>query len=200
MSPAITFATAALFRTEHISVVRLIAMVLGICSVLILMLPGILGEVISLWVLAALLIPLCYGTESVYVDRNWPEGMGVIQVGFAEAFTAFVLILPLVYFIDGFPAAIDLSGRAEIAIAVFVLCGLFEIFAYFYLIRTTGGVLVSFGSFVALFAGVAWGILLFNEQHGGLTWVAAALMVSSLLMVSLDAYLRNRERSETTFR
>ena len=103
-----------------------------------------------------------------------------------------MLVLPLVYFGDGFPTDINPDGRAEIAIAVFVLCGLFEIFAYFYLIRSTGGVLVSFGSFVALFAGVGWGILLFNEQHGWFTWVAAALMVSSLLMVSLDAFQRTR--------
>ena len=81
---------------------------------------------------------------------------------------------------------------------MFVLCSLFEIFAYFYLIRTTGGVLVSFGSFIALFAGVGWGILLFNEQHGWLTWVAAALMFSSLLMVSVDAYLRSRGQRQRT--
>ena len=198
LAPAVTFATAALFRTEQISLARLFAMVLGICSVLVLLLPGITGEILSLWVLAALLVPLCYGMESVYVHRNWPEGMDVIQVGFAEAFTAFVLIVPLVYFGDGFPTQINPGGRAEIAITVFVLCSLFEIFAYFYLIRTTGGVLVSFGSFIALFAGVGWGILLFNEQHGWLTWVAAALMLSSLLMVSVDAYLRSRGQRQRT--
>ena len=198
LAPAVTFATAALFRTEHISTTRLVAVVLGICSVLVLMLPGITGEIFSLWVIAALIVPLCYGMESVYVDRSWPEGMDVIQVGFAEAFTAFVLIFPLVYFGDGFPTHIDPDGRAEIAIAVFVLCSLFEIFAYFYLIRTTGGVLVSFGSFIALFAGVGWGILLFNEQHGWLTWMAAALMLSSLLMVSVDAYLRSRGQRQRT--
>ena len=57
---------------------------------------------------------------------------------------------------------------------------------YFWLIRTTGGVLVSFGTFVSLFAGIGWGMAIFSESHGPAVWVAVLVLVGALALVCLD--------------
>ena len=186
LSPVVTFATAALFRTERLTGCRIVALLVGVGAVLVILLPGADTRNLSLWALLALIVPICYGVESVYVDLRWPRNMDVVQVGFGEALVALILVLPLFVFDEAATWRIDSFGSGSLAVLVFVLCGVFEIVAYFHLIRTTGGVLVSFGTFVSLFAGIGWGILLFDERHGWVTWFAGALMTISLFLVVLD--------------
>lgn len=58
---------------------------------------------------------------------------------------------------------------------------------YFYLIRTTGGVLASFATFASLFAGIGRGMPLFAEAHGRWLRPAVFALVCALSLVSLDA-------------
>jgi len=55
-----------------------------------------------------------------------------------------------------------------------------------YLVRTTGGVLVSFGTFVSLFAGIGWGVLIFRESHDVSIWLAVAVLVLALMLVTWE--------------
>ena len=188
LSPIVTFAVAIGLRTERVSRTRIWAMLLGCVSALLVLGPqvelpgyGALG-----WMLLVLLVPLTYGVESIYVDARWPEGMGVLELGLGEAIVAAILTLPL-FFLFGEPASFGIGfSVADLAIVVFVLCGVFEILMYFWLIRTTGGVLVTFGTFVSLFAGIAWGMAIFAERHGPLVWLAVLFLVGALALVCLD--------------
>ena len=149
------------------------------------------------WMLLALVIPFCYGIESVYIDVNWPQGLDVLQVGFGEAVMAAILLVPLML-LRGDPLLFDWQWNpGSIAILVFAACGVIEVIMYFWLIKTTGGVLVSFATFVSLFAGIGWGIVLFGERHGHWLWLAVATLVSALTLVSLDA-LRARRHIDAT--
>lgn len=126
------------------------------------------------WMLVALLIPLCYGVESIYVAARWPEGLDVMQVGFGEALAAAILTAPLLL-LSGEPQSLVLQASiAEFAILVFVLFGVFEVFMYFYLVRTTGGVLV------------------FSETHDATTWFAVIVLVAALALVSADSIRQAR--------
>ena len=188
LSPIATFAVAIGLRTEPVSRIRIWAMLLGCVSALLVLGPqaelpgyGALG-----WMLLVLIVPLTYGVESIYVAARWPEGMGVLELGLGEAIVAAILTLPL-FFLFGEPASFGIGfSVADLAIVVFVLCGIFEILMYFWLIRTTGGVLVTFGTFVSLCAGIAWGMVIFSERHGPLVWLAVAFLVGALALVCLD--------------
>lgn len=194
LAPLFTFAAAALFRTEKISALRLLAMLLGIVAATIVLLPqtdlpdyGLLP-----WILLALLIPFCYGVESVYIDVKWPQGLDVLQVGFGEAVMAAILIVPLML-IRGEPLWFDWQWNpGSYAILIFAAGGVIEVVMYFWLIKTTGGVLVSFATFVSLFAGIGWGMLLFAESHPHWLWLAVSVLVVALLLVSLDAMQTKR--------
>ena len=199
LAPLFTFAAAALFRTESISRLRIIAMLLGCTATALVLLPqtelpdyGLLP-----WMLLALLIPFCYGVESVYVDVYWPQGLDVLQVGFGEAAFAAILLIPLML-VRGDSLLIDWHwNNGSYAILIFAVGGVMEVVMYFWLIKTTGGVLVSFATFVSLFAGIGWGILIFAESHSHWLWFAVAVLVAALALVSLDA-MRLRHRVDAS--
>ena len=104
----------------------------------------------------------------------------------AETTGAMVFVLPLfLIFGDLTLTSFDL-GKAELAIAILAAAGVIESILFFHLIRDTGGVLVSFGSFVSLFAGVAWGIILFSESYGATVWLAVAVLAVALFLAAAD--------------
>ncbi|MDJ0828184.1 MAG: DMT family transporter, partial [Rhodobacter sp.] len=199
LAPLFTFGAAALFRTEQISGLRIAAMLTGCVATALVLLPEAAVPDLGLlpWMLLALLIPFCYGVESVFIDANWPPELDVIQVGFGEALIATLLLLPLML-LRGEPLLIAWQWNpGSYAMLVFAASGIIEVVMYFYLIKTTGAVLVSFATFVSLFAGIGWGMLLFAETHDRWLWLAAAVLVAALTMVSLDA-LRTRRRVDAT--
>lgn len=188
-APLFTFAAAFLGRTEAISRLRISAMMLGLVATTLVLWPEIEGPGIGAagWLLLALVIPLCYGIESVYIDVRWPEGLDVFQIGFGEVLVAAVLVLPLLAW-QGEPLVFDWSWDAgHAAILVYAFTGISEVVMYFHLIRTTGGVLVAFATPVALFGGIGWGMVVFGESHSWWIWVAVLLLFLSLVLVGVDA-------------
>lgn len=188
-SPVVAVIVALLLRTERVSPRRIAAVALGVMSVAVILVPQVdaPGFGMAPWILLALVVPISYGIESVYISRHWPKGMTAMQAVTGETITAAVLVFPLFLFFSG--GSVPLSGgwtMAETAILVFVGAGVVESLIYFYLIRHTGGVFVNFGTFVALFAGIGWGIVLFGESHSAMVWGAVLLLVGALTLVSRE--------------
>ena len=84
---------------------------------------------------------------------------------------------------------------AETGILVFVVSGLIEVVLYFYIIQNTGGVLVSFSFFISLFAGIAWGMVIFGEGHGIIVWSAVGILLGSLGLLCFDTFKGKGETS-----
>jgi len=188
LSPVAAIATALAWRSERVTVVRMAAVALAIVSIGMifwpeLTLPG-LGD--ANWMLLALVVPLTYGFESVYIARFWPDGLSPLEAVTGESIIATLLMLP-VFLLYGDPVPSAWTwGPAETGIAVFVAAGVIESLIYFYLIRQTGGVFVNFGTFVALFAGIAWGMVLFGETHPATVWLAVVVLVVALWLAVRD--------------
>jgi drug/metabolite transporter (DMT)-like permease len=69
------------------------------------------------------------------------------------------------------------------ALLTFVLVTVVETYLYFHLLRSAGAVFISVASFIALFAGILWGIALNGESHPASVWLAVALVVVALYLV-----------------
>ena len=195
LAPMVTFAVALGLRTEAVSKARIGAMLLGCASVVLVLAPQteLPGHGALAWMALVLVVPLCYGVESIYVAARWPEGLGVLEVGLGEAAAAALLTVPL-FLLFGEPASFGFEASvADLAILVFVLCGVFEVLMYFWLVRVTGGVLVSFGTFISLFAGLVWGMIIFSEAHDASVWLAVLVLVAALALVCIDALRGTRE-------
>ena len=184
LAPVVTVGLALSFRTEKVSMRRALAVLFGLASVLLILwselqLPD-MGA--ARWIGASMLITLAYGFEPVYVHARWPRGMSSPQLIAGEAIMAVLLVLPI-WLVMGRPFDTGLIRTEAIwPLAIFSMAGVLETLLYFYLIRRAGGVFVSFGTFVSLFAGIAWGALLFSEHHGAHVWLAVLLLVIALTL------------------
>ncbi len=188
-SPVATVIIALLFRTETVSRLRLAGIVLGTFAVFLVFWPELQlpGAGTAAYMALALLVPLCYGAESIYIAKYWPEGLNPLQAVTGETVAAMICVLPF-FVLFGGASELQLAWTgAEIAIVLFVLAGVVESLLYFAIIQKTGGVFVSFGTFIALAAGIAWGMVLFGESHGPIVWAAVVILCASLGMVCFEA-------------
>ncbi|KZY38760.1 hypothetical protein A3731_13845, partial [Roseovarius sp. HI0049] len=102
-SPVVAVLVALLLRTERVSPRRIAAVALGLLSVAVILLPHVdaPGFGMAPWILLALLVPVSYGIESVYISRHWPAGMSAMQAVTGETVTAAVVVLPLFLAVSG---------------------------------------------------------------------------------------------------
>jgi len=184
-SPLFTSVLALAFRIETVSLRRAMAIGIGLVASLIVLVPGtaLPNPALLFWVLLAFCIPVLYATYHNYVAVDWPDGADSWQVAHGEAFLAAIIVCGF-FVISGQempdPGSLNLN-----AWSVFMIAGLsiVEIYLYFEIVRRAGAVFVSLGSFVSIFAGVLWGMVLFGEQHGIWIWVGFGLLSMSLLMI-----------------
>ncbi|MEM7225611.1 MAG: DMT family transporter [Pseudomonadota bacterium] len=188
MAPVATISIALVLRSEAVSWRRVLAVGFGALAVALVFWPQLaLADLgLSRWMLIALIVPLCYGIESIYIAAAWPKGLTPLQAVTGETLAATLMVVPL-FVLFGAPVTegVQLS-LTELAVLIFVAAGVVESLLYFTLIKETGGVFVSFGTFVSLFAGIAWGMMLFGESHGLAVWAAVVALCVSLLLACLD--------------
>jgi drug/metabolite transporter (DMT)-like permease len=64
-----------------------------------------------------------------------------------------------------------------------VLVSYLEVYLYFYLLKTSGALLLAYGCFVSLLAGFGWGVLLLGEQYRASVPVAVGLIMLGLYLI-----------------
>lgn len=185
LTPVFIVVLARAIRSEAVSPRKLAAIVLGMSGVLLVLWPEAigLGGSPAGALLLALLIPIAYGADAVYVAARWPDDLSCVQVVAGEMIAAALLSAPLLV-MSGEPLTLatgSAAGRA--ALLIFVLVSFVETYLYFHLLKSAGAVFISIGSFVALFAGIFWGIILNGESHPASVWLAVALVVGALYLV-----------------
>lgn len=183
--PVFTVAIVLTLGTERLSRRRLTAVALALIGVAIAVWPE---QVFSSGnrlegFLIALVVPLAYAIDGVYVAARWPEDLSAFQVVTGEAVTAAAILLPLWLLFEGAAGLPQTMGTGEWAILAFVPVSYLEVYLYFYLLSTAGAVFVSFGCFVSLFAGFFWGLLLLGESHSPLVWLAVAVVSVALYLI-----------------
>ncbi len=189
LTPVVTISVAVTLRTEPVSPGRIFAVLLGLIAVVLVLAPelDLPAHGSTYWIGIAMIVPLSYGIESIYVAGRWPKGLSPLQVVAGEAIVAALLVLPF-FVIFGEAASTTISwSMAELAIIIFVITGAVEVFLYFFLIEKTGGVFVSFGTFVSLFAGIFWGMIIFSESHSQNIWLAVVFLVLALIFSCMNS-------------
>ena len=185
LTPVFIVLLALAVRSEAVSARKLLAVALGMSGVLLVLWPQVigLGGSPAQGLLFALLIPIAYGADAIYVATRWPDDLSCVQVVAGEMIAAALLSLPL-FLVSGEPLSFATASTAgQSALLIFVLVSFVEIYLYFHLLREAGAVFISVGSFIALFAGILWGIVLNGESHPASVWLAVALVVVALYLV-----------------
>jgi len=198
LTPVITVLAVTALGIERVSTFRVAAIIIGILAATIVLWSdlNLPGADVSFWILVAFLTPLAYGFDGLFIEVYWPEDLGSLQVVAGEALVSGLVLLPF-YIASG--ATISFAGTwttGHWGIILFVLVSVIEVFLFFHLIRTAGAVLVSFGSFISLVAGVFWGFVIFGERLDASIWIAVVLLSIALICVTLGAAREERRESK----
>ena len=187
-TPVVTVLLVLFLRTERISVNKVTAITIAMLSAVLVLWPdvSIAENSILKWLLIAMIAPLCYGIDSIYIHAYWPEDLDALQVVCGETLVAALMLAPIYLFVAQPIRYSSHWPMEQWAIVLFIITSVFEVLLFFYLIEKTGAVLVAFASVITLFAGVVWGIVLFGEQHPLSVWIAMALLACSLIIVAME--------------
>lgn len=186
LNPPVTLIFATLIRIDYFSPKRLVGILLGFFSALIIIVPSMSGSIDApvIWLLVILLAPFGYAFMNIALghylaDNDTPlllaSGLFVsvaLCSGSLIAFnpSTFTLIYPP-------------FGTGEIAS---VLLGVFVCIAhglYVNVIKYAGAVFASLGTYVVTIAGVLWGIAILGESHSYWIWSSLIFMLISVYLV-----------------
>ena len=166
---------------------RLLGVALGFASLMLLLWPALRGaapHTMAPWLTAGL-VPLCYASYHLIVERFWPAQHDAWQVAGGEALACLVWLLPLLLWQQANVPAHWPGLAALTPLAALSLCSVLEIWLYFAIVRRAGAVYVSQAGFLTVITGIAWGMLLFGERHDGRVWLAAAGLAVALGVSSI---------------
>lgn len=183
--PMFSLLIALLWKSEPIKAGRLLGIGLGAAAMLLLLGPdaSLPDASLSIFVLLALVAPFCYGIEGNYIDRYAPHYLNAIDTLRGASIVGIFLIAPIVMATDTWVPILvpwtsiewSLLANSAIHVATYTV--------YIWLVGRTGAVFASQVAYIVTLAGVFLGMMILNESHHMLVWVALALMMTGLALV-----------------
>lgn len=183
--PLLTFLAAAALGVEKFQIGRILGVVFGGISILLLVGPeeSLPDPAAVPWVLAALIAAVCYSAENMVVAMRMPDNASAVTVTGGLFIAATLIMAPFVFSMDVFVPLPWPWGPVEWAI---VGMGVISVTAYsmfIFLIAHAGPVFASQTAYVVTFSGVFWGVMIFDEQHSHWIWISLAIMLAALALV-----------------
>jgi len=182
--PVFTYLIALPIGAERFSVTRATGTMLGIIAILILLSPSAdIGDSAAFWILIALISPICYAIENLYIDRGLPAGLDPISSLCGMCLAALVMLTPMVIAQDAF---VSLAPPLDVDDSALILMALLHIGAYatlIHLIKRAGPIFAAQLAYVVTLSGVAWGMATLGERPSGSFWLALMLLIVALSLV-----------------
>ncbi len=184
--PLVTFVAAAALRVERVVMGRVFGVVLGALAIVMLVGPAesMPDRSAVPWVLAAVLASLCYAAENMVIAMRMPKGINAFTILAGMFIAATLMMTPAVIVSDTFVALVWPWGTLEWTIIALALITTFSYGLFIYLITLAGPVFASQTAYLVTLSGVFWGIVIFDEQHSFWIWLALAVMMLALVLVT----------------
>ncbi|MGI9317508.1 MAG: DMT family transporter [bacterium] len=180
---------------ERLSVVRMIGVLLGALSVIVLIGPeaSLPEPDKAVFVFVALVAPLCYGLEGNYISAKSPPGIDPVSALCGASGVGVLICAPLVWFGNYW---VDLSlpwGAPEKALVVSSLIHALVYSGYIWLVGVTSAVFASQIAYVVTLGGVFFSGLILSERYSSWVFLALGLMIAGLILVQpRERKLRSR--------
>ena len=186
--PLLAFPLALLLRMERFAPLRLIGLLLGLSAVALLAAPGaaLPDPAMAAFLPVALIGPLFYAVEGIYVARRGMGGMDAIQAMFGASVVALVLCLPITLVLGQWfnPFGGTGFGRPEAALAASSVIHALMYAGYVWLASRAGAVFAAQCSYIVTGAGVLWAMALLGERFSPFVWVSLVLLLSGVALVA----------------
>ena len=184
--PLLTYGIMLLFRFESIVLKRVLGIGLGMIAILLLVIPdqGLESDDANLWILLVILSSLFYSIENVYVDKGIEQTMDVRELLFGANLVGVTLQLPIVMWLGVAEPVTWLFTTPGLATALTAIVSGIAYALFMIVIRSSGSVFASQCAYIITISGVAWGIVLFDEQHSVWAWLSIGVMLLGLFLVT----------------
>lgn len=183
--PILTFAAALLLGIDRLAWGRAAGLFAGLAAVLLIVLPeGSLPDpAMAAWVLLAVVSALCYAAEGIYVALRRPAVSDPAATVAGMLLMASAVLIPVVLVTGTFVPLGLPWGAVEWSVIGMVAVNAVAYSVFYHLIQIAGPVFATQMGYVVTIAGVAWGIVIFGEQHSVWIWGALAFMLAGLALV-----------------
>ena len=185
--PVFTLIVIWIFRLLNVTVKLVIGTLSGLAGLLILFYGNNDNTSVSIWTVYALIIPLSYAFDAIFMEKFWPRNLDSTQVAFGEttASLIFVILLSIFYgnkYYDHFQW-FTISSFWILAFVTFI-----EVWLFFYILNKVGAVFVNLSSYLVMPAGFLWGFLIFGETFTFIKFISTLLICISILMIANQQY------------
>ena len=185
--PVFTLIVIWIFRLLNVTVKLVIATLSGLAGLLILFYGNNDNTSVSIWTVYALIIPLSYAFDAIFMEKFWPRNLDSTQVAFGEttASLIFVILLSIFYgnkYYDHFQW-FTISSFWILAFVTFI-----EVWLFFYILNKVGAVFVNLSSYLVMPAGFLWGFLIFGETFTFIKFISTLLICISIFMLGNQQY------------
>jgi CheY-like chemotaxis protein len=180
----VVFVIAALLGMESPNLRRFIGLCLGLGCVLFLIMPAesVGSRVDVMWILAALLVPLCYASEDLLLAAP-REPIPPMALVFAISVIGLLVAGPLALVSGTLVPMSELTVRTGAALMTIAVASVLGTFLLIQTVRTNGAVFASQVAYTITLAGIVWSIVLLDEQLSIWVVAAGACMISGLVLV-----------------
>ena len=185
--PVFTLIVIWIFRLLNVTIKLVIGTLSGLAGLLILFYGNNDNTSVSIWAVYALIIPLSYAFDAIFMEKFWPRNLDSTQVAFGESTASliFVILLSIFYgnkYYDHFQW-FTISSFWILAFVTFI-----EVWLFFYILNKVGAVFVNLSSYLVMPAGFLWGFLIFGETFTFIKFISTLLICISIFMIANQQY------------
>jgi drug/metabolite transporter (DMT)-like permease len=195
LSPVVTAVLSIALRVRPPSASLLVAVALGFVGAIIIVLargqftlPGA-----SIWLFAALLIPVSLAIGNVFRTARWPEGAKPLEVSVVANASVAGVQLPLAYAYGGGLDFNSIFNHIDISLAQWIFA-LAQMSLFFRLQWIGGPTYLSQIGYVAAAISLAVGVGLLGEFYPMQVWLGAALIIAGIGASAWEA-IRSKPKS-----
>ena len=171
-------------RIDRIEPFRVLGLGLGLAGVAMLVLPGSDIEASDpVWVFIALLIPLGYAAENVFVAVKSPRQTEATTLVAGMLLAGGILITPVMLATGTWYAITWPFSTAEWSVIAIFVINVASYALFLSLIYAAGPVFASMSGYFSVLTGILWGMVLLGERHDGWFWAALASMLAGMALV-----------------
>ena len=184
--PVFTLIIVWIFRLLDVNVRLILGTFFGLVGISIIIL-GDTNKSVNFWALLALIVPLSYSFDAIFMEKYWPNQLNTFQVAFGECFASLVLLIIFNFLFDAnFSEYIYWISLPSFWLLTFVT--FIEISLFFYILKIRGAVFINLGSYLVMPAGFLWGFIIFGETFTLVKLVCTLLIISSIFLIGNHEY------------
>ena len=185
VGPILTFLFSAFFGLERLASLRVLGVLLGVLAVALLVVPetSLPDPSAVPWVLLACVPGLCYALENMVLTFRLPDGVSPFMITCGTYLVSSVVLMFVVWASDSFLPLAWPWGAVEWSIAGMAAINAVGYGLFIYLISYAGAVFATQVAYLVTISGVAWGIVIFEEQHSLWVWLSLACILTGLTLI-----------------